>query len=221
MSGPGIGVLLLVMLIGGLIGGEVLARLLPRWGYPKAKRNLRILMLAGAAAYSGALLMASLTSRERVLAQGEMLKFCGFYLDCHLGVAVDGVEQRASIGEERARGTFYLVRLRVSSDARRATLQLGRPTVRVIDSEGTGYARVESAERALGRESGDSLPLARPVPAGESYSYNLVFDLPREIREPRLHITDPTGVDRILEGILIGDDDSILHRPTTLALNPL
>jgi hypothetical protein len=116
---------------------------------------------------------------------------------------------------------YYVIRLKVSSDARRATLHLGRPTVQVVDSEGISYARVESAERALARESGDSLPLTRAVAAGESSFYNLVFDLPREIREPRLHVSDPTGVDRVLEGILIGDDDSILHRPTTLALSPL
>jgi hypothetical protein len=219
MSGNGIGILLLLMLIGGLVGGEILARLLPRWGYPKAKRGLRLLMLAGGAAYSGALLTASLTSRERVLARGETLKFCGVYLDCHLGVAVEGVEQRAMISDIRANGTFYVVRLRVSSDARRATLRLGRPTFRILDSEGNRYSRAESAERALASGSGSRLPMVRPVPAGESYTVSVVFDLPREVEEPRLHVSDPAGVERVLEGVLIGDDDSILHKPTTLALN--
>ena len=219
MFGHGIGVLLLLMLIGGLVGGEILARLLPRWGYPKAKRPIRILMLMGAAAYSGALLTASLTSQERVLARGETLKFCGFYLDCHLGVAVEGVEQRASIGGEQARGEFYVIQLEVSSDARRATLQLGRPSFRVIDNEGNRYTRAEAAERALAG-AGETAPLVRPIQAGDSYRVTLVFDLPREIHEPRLHVSDAAGVDRVLEGILIGDDDSILHKPTTLALRP-
>ena len=71
MSGNGIGVLLLLMLIGGLVGGEILARLLPRWGHPRAKRTVRILMVVGAAAYGAALVTASLTSRERVLARGK------------------------------------------------------------------------------------------------------------------------------------------------------
>lgn len=221
MFGPGIGVLLLVMLIGGLIGGEILARLLTRWGHPKAKRTVRILMLAGAALYSGSLLTASLTSKERVLARGETLKFCGFYLDCHLGVAVEAVDRMEAIGSERAKGTYHVVHVRVSSDARRATLHLGRPTFRVIDGEGNGYTRAEDAERALALESGDSMPVVRPVAAGESYDIRIVFDLPEGIRNPRLHVTDAAGVDRVLEGILIGDDDSILHKPTTLALNPL
>ena len=219
MSGPGIGILLLLMLIGGLIGGEILARLLPRWGHPKAKRTVRILMLAGAAAYSGGLLTASLTSKERVLARGETLKFCGFYLDCHLGVAVEAVNRLETIGSERAKGTYYVVQVQVSSDARRATLQLGRPAFRVIDGAGNGYTRAESAERALALESGDSMPLVRPIAAGESYDIRVVFDLPEGVSNPRLQVTDAAGVDRVLEGILIGDDDSILHKPTTLALN--
>ena len=218
MFGPGIGALLLAMLIGGLIGGEILARLLPRWGYPKAKRGLRILMLAGAAAYAGGLLTVSLASRERVLARGETLKFCGFYLDCHLGVAVEGVDQQAFIGDTRAKGAFYIVRLRVSSDARQATLHLGRPRFKVIDGAGQSYERAEAAEGKLGGGASDDL-LVRPVSAGDSYKVRLVFDLPTNVAEPRLMVTDAAGVDRLLEGMLIGDDDSILHKPTTLALN--
>ena len=217
MFGPGIGVLLLAMLIGGLIAGEILARLLPRWGYPKAKRGLRILMLVGVAVYAGALLATSLTSHERVLARGETLRFCGFYLDCHLGVAVEGVDQQAFIGDTRAEGTFYVIRLRVSSDARQATLHFGRPTFKVIDAGGRTYERAEAAERVLAGASDTAA--TRPIAAGGSYEIHLVFDLPADVSRPRLKVTDPTGVDRVLEGLVIGDDDSILHKPTTLALN--
>ena len=220
MFGPGIGALLLAMLIGGLIGGEILARLLPRWGYPKAKRGLRILMLVGVAAYAGALFTASLTSRERVLARGETLKFCGFYLDCHLGVAVEGVDQQASIGEARASGRFYVIRLRVSSDARQATLHVRKPTFVVVDRAGQTYERAKKAEGLMATDAGDTM-LTRAIAAGDSYEIRLVFDLPANVSEPRLKVTDPTGVDRVLEGLVIGDDDSILHKPTTLALTPL
>jgi hypothetical protein len=219
MIGPGIGVLLLAMLIGGLIGGEILARLLPRWGHPRAKRTVRLLMLVGVAAYAGALMTESLSSRERVLARGETLKFCGAYLDCHLGVAVAGVDQSTAIGEHRAKGVYYVVLVRVSSDARRATLRLGRPEFRVVDGEGNRYGRDPVAEQTLATAAGDTAPLVRPVAAGESYDVRLVFDLPPGITEPRLHVVDAAGVERVLEGMLIGDDDSIFHKPTTLALN--
>lgn len=220
MIGQGIGVLLLVLLVGGLVGGEVLARLLPRWGHAGAPRTVRIIMLIGAAAYCGALLTASFTSRERVLAKGETLRFCGFYLDCHLGVAVESVDQRSSIGGRSADGVFHVVRVRVSSDARQATLHLGRPELRVRDAEGNTYARAIEAERSLASAMGDTLPLVRPVTAGGSYDVMVVFDLPAGIREPRLHVADAAGVDRVLEAILIGDDDSLFHAPTTFALHP-
>jgi hypothetical protein len=215
---PGLGIFLFVVLVGGLAGGEMLARLLPRWGRPEAVRVVRRFMLAGAAMYLGALLTVSLTSQERVLPRGETLRFCGFYLDCHLGVAVEGVKRHATIGERRAAGVFYVVAVRVSSDARRATLHLARPELLVVDREGRSYARSLEAEEALGA-SGDSASLVRPVPAGESYLTSVVFDLPAEIEEPRLLARDVSGIDRVLEAVLIGDEDSFLHKPAVLALN--
>ena len=217
MFGPDIAPLLLAMLIGGLIAGEVLARLLPRWGHPRGKRTVRILMLVGVALYAGALLATSLASREQVLARGDTLKFCGFYLDCHLGVTVEGVDRQDFIGDRRAAGTYYVVHLRVSSDARQATLHLGRPTIKVIDAAGQSYPRAAGAELALSQTT-DAM-LRQPLAAGASYEIQLVFDLPVKVAEPRLRITDPTGVARVLEGLVIGDDDSILHKPTTLALD--
>jgi hypothetical protein len=218
MPGPGIGVLFLMLLIVGVIGGEILARLLPRWGYLAGARVVRIIMLIGSAAYAGALLAVSLTSKERVLARGEILRFCGVYLDCHLGVSVQGVERLPAVGSRRAQGMFYVLRLRVSSDAKRATLHLGRPDIRVIDGHGRTYGRAVEAERSLTQASGDSLSLVGRIAAGESHDVRVVFDLPSDIREPRLLVKDVAGVDRMLEALLIGDDDSIFHKPTTLAL---
>ena len=218
MNGSGIGILLFLLLVGGLIGDEILARLLPRWGHPRGKSVVRTLMLVGFAMYVAILLTVSLTSRERVLAHGERLAFCGFYLDCHMGVAVEGVERRAFVGDARAEGIYHLVAVKVSSDARQAALQLARPEFSVIDASGRTYSRSPEAEEQLVTLTGDSIELVRPVPAGESYLTWVVFDLPGQIQEPRLLVRDVSGVDRVLEAILIGDEDSILHKPTTLSL---
>ncbi len=215
----GFGPFLLLLLIGGLAGGEILAQLLVRAGRPEAGRVLRLVMLAGVAAYGGALLFASLTSRERILVRGETLRFCGFYLDCHLGIAVEDVEQLDQLGTLPAAGVYHLVTLRVSSNARRATLHLGRPEFRVLDQAGRRHAPSLHAEQALAAVAGDPGPVVRPVPAGGAYTIRLVFDLPRDAAGLRLLATDASGVDRLLEGLLIGDDDSLLHQPTTLALD--
>jgi hypothetical protein len=76
--------------------------------------------------YAVALVAVSVASQRHVLAPGEIKRFCGLYLDCHLGVSVDAVRTAATVGDPerlvRAKGTFQIVTLRVSSDARRATL---------------------------------------------------------------------------------------------------
>jgi len=47
-----------------------------------------------------------------------------------------------------------------------------------------------------------------------------VFDLPGDAREPRLDVTDLPLPDRLVEFILIGDEDSFRHARTTFRLTP-
>lgn len=216
--GPGLRMLLLLFLLGSLVVGEILARLAPGWEFPRAKPVFRGLMLVVGGGYLGSLLTVSLTSRERVLSRGSDLHFCGFYLDCHMAVAVDSVVRTAAIGTAKANGEFYVVRLRVSSDAIRATLQMGNPEYRVLDAAGRRYARSADGERGFSAATGAKPALVQPVPAGGAYPTTVVFDLPADIREPRLLVRDVGGPDLLLEGLLIGDEDSFLHKPTTLAL---
>jgi hypothetical protein len=216
--GPGLRMLLLLMLIGGLVIGEVLARLLPQWGYPRGKAVMRSVMLLATGLYLGALLTVSFTSKERTLARGSDLHFCGFYFDCHMAVAVDSVTRTKTLGSASASGEFYLVSLRVSSDAIRATLQLGNPEYRMLDSAGRRFPRSPAGEQALATLTGTKAGLVQKVAPGGSYHTAVVFDLPADARSPRLLVSDVGGPDFLLEGLLIGDEDSFFHKPTTLAL---
>lgn len=216
--GPGLRMLLLLFLLGSLVLGEILARLLPGWGYARGRTVMRGLMILAAGVYLGSLLTVSLTSKERVLPRGADLHFCGFYLDCHMAMAVDSVVRTPSLGEVRARGEFYVVALRVSSDAIRATLQLGNPEFQVLDASGRRHGRSADGEQALSKLTGAAPALVQPVAPGGSYHTEVVFDLPADIQNPRLLIRDVGGPDLVLEGLLIGDEDSFLHKPTTFAL---
>ncbi len=218
MFGPGMAVLLLLLMLGGLAMGEVLARMLPRWGWARGKVVVRRLMLVTFGLYLGVLLTVSLTSHEQVLGHGIAKRFCGFYLDCHLAASVEEVERRPAIGSVRAAGSFYVVKVRVSSDARRATLRMGEPEVAVVDAAGHRYARSEAAERALGVQGQLDASFARPVEPGGSFVRQVVFDLPAAVQDPRLLVKDVRGVDLVLEALLIGDEDSVLHRPTSFKL---
>lgn len=214
-----------VLLLGGAIfvmaalGGLALLALVGR-------RLVRAALYAAAvaavgAAYGAALLATSLLSQERLLAAGETKRFCGFYLDCHLGVSVERVELIPEIGGVRASGAFHVLTLRVSSDARRATLRPGRLHLLLLDAEGRQVERARAAEAALARARGEAgQPLERDVVAGGSYTATVVFDVSSASTalRPRLWAREGFGLDRAIERVLIGDEDALLHRPVLLAL---
>jgi hypothetical protein len=178
-------------------------------------------LLGLAGLYLATLVAVSLASERKVLGPGEVKRFCGFYLDCHLGVSVDGVRTAKTVGTGggavAANGVFHVVTLRVSSDARRATLSPCGLLAMVMDERGYRYRRARAAERALLGEAAGR-PLEQEVEAGGSYTRTLVFDLPAGVRDPALSVTEQGFPDVLVEGLLIGDDDSLLHKPTLLSL---
>jgi hypothetical protein len=191
----------------------------------KQKRDLLRAILIGAAiwlaAYLLVLISVSVVSRAQVLGPGAEKRFCGFYLDCHLAASIGRVDTADVIGGGngepsplRADGTWWIVTVRVSSNARRARLALLQPRLTVVDDIGTEYPRVPAAERALG----DTTSLERRLGPRESLVRRVVFDLPRGVRRPRLQFTEGYWIDRLIELLLIGDEDSLMHGKTTFRL---
>ena len=178
--------------------------------------------LAWAGLYGAALLAASLGSRQEVLAPGAVKRFCGFYLDCHMGVAVERVRTMPRIGDLTTDGAFAIVTLRIESNALRATLRLLEPTMTLEDALGTVRSRSRAAEEAWRAAGGAVLPLDRDLPAGGHYFADVIFEVPaaavQSPRSPLLRVTEGYRIDRVIELFVIGDEDSFLHAPTLLAL---
>src|SRR3990172_1211092 len=92
MNTPFLGILMILLTFGLAVLATVLllqARLRQR---PMPWRSLALGGAAWAALYLTLLLSASLTSRGRMLGLNEDKKFCGFYIDCHMQVAVTRVD---------------------------------------------------------------------------------------------------------------------------------
>jgi len=208
----------------GLVGGVILsagtAVYAVTTGALKLARIAAGILVVSSAAYMAVLLTVSLRSEEVVLPRGETKHFCGFFLDCHMGVGVAGVAQARSVGtgpdRRSATGVYYFVTLNVASNARRETLSLYRPDVHVVTDDARRFGRDQKAEGYLGGDTS----LTRPVAAGSSYPVTLVFDLPADARNPRLLVTqgDERLLDRLPELLMVGDEKSLLHKKTTLAL---
>ena len=199
------GVILMVMTIGGLIVAAVLLII----SRVTKKVWLKHFVFGGLttwfAAYVFLLFCGSFFSVERTLGLNEPKEFCGFYFDCHLHTAVVDVRRTKTLGDKTANGEFYTVKVKVSSDAGRAELGLTAPKFQVIDDSGRRFESVEDLT-----VSGDSFE--RKVPAGGAFEGEIVFDLPIDVKNPRLDVREGYGIDHAIEAVLIGDEDSIGHK---------
>lgn len=212
------GVLLMLMTVGGLF----LATILFAVAVWKKQTWLKTFVLGAVAVwfifYAAVLLTVSLSSEETTLAPGEAKEFCGFYFDCHLHASVSGVQKTKQIGDKTANGEFYIVTVKISNDAKQAELGLHAPDAQVLDESGKVYDRDYSAENILIGSATES-PFDRTVAAGGAFEKVTVFDLPIDVKNPRLDIAEGIGIDKLIESVLIGDEDSFLHRRSYFKLD--
>lgn len=168
--------------------------------------------LAVAVVYETLLLAVSLLSRERTLAAGERKYFCE--MDCHVAYEI---ADSASPSETRR-----VVTVRTWFDPSTIASSRGNgpltPNPRVAFLEDVSRRRFppsDKATRAWESAHGPSSPLTRRLRPGESYTTTFVFDVPAEIREPRLFLGHPAGP----ENFLIGHENAPFHGKVYFALD--
>lgn len=170
--------LFIVAVLGTLAlgAGYVLALLLKRAAW--ARWILRI-ELAGLALYAALFLVASLTSGTRELPLGKEKHICE--VDCHLAYAVTTARTAQQWDGKTARGTFYVVTVRVRFDS--ATIAPWRPRDVPLTPSGRTVALVDDRGR---RYPAAAEPLHRQLLPGQEFTTDFVFDLPADATNPRL-----------------------------------
>ena len=172
--------------------------------------------LAAVAIYAGLLFSSSAASKERLLTLGEKKYFCE--IDCHLAYSVEGTEINRQLGPParplRARGRWHVVRLRTWFDEETVSSRRGADPIQpkprrvyVADAAGTRYAPSAEGAAALAAIGRISAPLTQTLRPGESYVTLLVFDLPEDVRAPRLFV----GAKDPITFLLIGHEESPSH----------
>jgi hypothetical protein len=141
--------------------------------------------------------VTSLSTRE-VLPVGTPQHFCGLYLDCHLSATVTGVERGA--GEWR-------VTIRIGNDARRVSLAPVGLRVELLQQDSAAVRLVPAGEDIEGQ-----------IVAGGAREIVVTVPAPRNGETPTLRVTEGFGVDRVIEGILLGDDDALGKNRVELGL---
>jgi hypothetical protein len=169
---------------------------------PLARIALRLL-LGGAGVYVVIFLIASLASHDRVLAVGEEKHICE--VDCHLAYSVAATKAEA-LPSGRLR---EIVTVKVRFDE--ATISSRRPRDATLTPNSRYVALVDDAGNTY---TGSTEGLKRKLIPGESYTTNIVFDVPASAKGLRLVLrnNDPETA------LIIGHENSLLHAKTTFAL---
>jgi len=175
----------------------VLALLLKK---PAWTRWIVRLEVAGLALYAVLFLLSSLTSSTRELAAGEEKHICE--VDCHLAYAVAGVKTAQQWNGRTARGTFYVVSVRVRFDS--MTIARRRSRDLPLRPNGRAVALVDAQGR---RWSADPQSLDSTLTPGQEYTTAFAFDLPSDATNPRLLLTSGDWPTRLM----IAHENAFLH----------
>ena len=159
--------------------------------------------LGGAALYLAIVLTGSIASQSRVLTPGAEKHICE--IDCHLAYSV-AAARAESVGGGLVR---HVVTVKVRFDeetisahrSRTAPLSPNRRYVALVDDAGNEYP-------------GSPDGLKRLLIPGESYTTDIAFEVPQKATGLRLVLrnADPETA------LIIGHENSLLHRKTTFAL---
>ena len=180
-----------------------------------------VVMLLIAGAYLAAILIFSFASHEKVLARGEEKHFCE--IDCHLAYSVTNTRQSKALGNPpvSAQGTYTVVTIRTRFDETTSSPRRGDgllyPNSRVltlIDERGNKYSPSVEGQRALDPGQTSDKPLVTPLRPGESYTTEIVFDLPADVKASTLLINEGEWETHLV----IGHENSPLHRQTRFQL---
>lgn len=213
------GVLMLLMTIGGLLAAAVLFA----YAVWTKKNWLKSFVLGGVviwlSGYAILLFVGSFFSEEKMLTLNEPKQFCGFYLDCHLHTQVTSVRTAKTIGNKNANGTFLIASVKVFSDAKNPIIpfHLIEPKAEIYDANGQVYARVPEAEAEL---PSAQVQLNQDIKGSEVIEKELVYDVAEPAGKFKLLVTEGYGIDKALEAILIGDEDSIGHKRNYFQIEP-
>jgi hypothetical protein len=188
---------------------------------PGRAKVVLLAMLGITSAYLAAMLIFSLASHETVLARGAEKHFCE--IDCHLAYSVTDSRQTRTLGDPpiSAEGTFMIVTIKTRFDQTTISSRRGDgllyPNSRIltlIDDRGNKYSPSSEGQRALDIVPANNKPLTTPLRPGESYTSEIVFDLPAHAKASTLLINEGEWETRLV----IGHENSLLHRQARFQL---
>jgi hypothetical protein len=191
---------------GGLVLALIAIAVASFIGRPKVARIVLRLTAIAVVTYFALLVGFSLASHERVLQKGEEKYFCE--IDCHIAYSVQDVKINLNPNTPLHQ---YSITVHTRFDEKTISPTRGNGPLtpnprmaRLVDSAGHEYSPTDSEELSF-------LSELRP---GESYNVQLTFAVPATAQDLKLIVASTDWP----QSVLIGDENSWLHRRTYFAV---
>jgi len=207
----------LLALVSGVV--VIVAALVTR--RPRRAGKVGLVLLVWLGVYLLLLLGASFTSRPRTLGLNQERCFDEM---CYSVTAVKIAPTLTDVWSVtfRAQGNYYILTIQLRNAGRGTAQKPSNPAVFVIDAQGKSYTHYfDFTSRSFHVPTsmpGGVYPLwSEKIQAGAVAVRTVVFDLPADIQQPGLVVSEGIGP---LSVILIGDEGSLFHAKTEFLLNP-
>ena len=175
-------------------------------------RHVALALFSCVVLYAAVLVSVSLFSPERVLTMHQDRCFDDWCL------SVERVVQQPTVGVAptvvRAHGAFYLVTVRVSSQAKATSQRALDAQVSLLDARGQRFDPSAPGQQALDATGQGGQTLSSELAPGGSFTRTIVFDLPKGSSHLALVVMHGQFPDLLV----IGSEQSFLHKPTIIEL---
>lgn len=164
----------------------------------------------GLALYLSIVIVVALASPQRIVPMKEDRCFDEWCL------AVNDVRVENELGTAKSEGSFYIIELSISNHSRGRAQRASSAAIHLLDGQGKRYDISLVGQQAYETVYGSVPPLTLMMEPGESYITYQVFDLPKNVGSISLTVEHPVGFSP--SWFIIGDEDSLFHKPTIVPL---
>ena len=173
-----------------------------------------VMMVTVCCLYLATILIFSFSSHEKLLVRGEEKHFCE--LDCHLAYSIANTQQTKTLGESAkpasAQRVFAVVTIQTRFDETTIAPWRGNgllyPNSRLLTLIDEGGNRYEPVSQS-------GTPLTNPLRPGESYTTDIVFDVPFETKNATLLMNEGDWITHLI----IGHENSPLHKKVSFQID--
>jgi len=154
---------------------------------------MKTTLLFGLTILSG-VIISSCSSKEKVIGLRQNIHHDDFEY------SVQSIDKTGQIGNLRPHGTFYVVVFQVENHARRVDHRWNNDVAYMTDETGARHDNDAPAQQELNRVKPFDYKKEYVTPAGETETTTLVFDLPKEVRQPYLQVRGSLLMGDVFDG---------------------